>query len=753
MGVYCQAFADDVVLVFSSHKTSNLQASAETTLAAVQDWGTCNKLRFAAHKTNAMVITRKLKYDTPIVHMSGTRLRLVEEIKLLGLIIDSKLTFNAHVSATCKKAADIYKTLACAARVSWGLNGEIIRTIYVAVIEPIVLYAASAWSPAAEKLSIRKQLDSLQRGFAQKICKAYRTVSLTSALVLSGLLPLDLRIREAAMLYKTKKGHCVDFLPPGRELERRVGPMQNPHPSLLITTEYERLESLNPQILEEHHIDGPLIYTDGSKIEGKVGAALTWWDQGREVRHSTFRLESHNTVFQSEMYALFRAVDMARQSKEGSINILSDSRSSLDLLRSPSVTHPLAIEMKRCIRQIREEKRSVRFFWLKAHVGTPGNERVDELAKKAALKKKTAPDYDKVAMSYVRRQIREETVRLWQDRYNSSETGSVTKIFLPDPKTACKLVRKSTLPSVDTQILTGHGGFAAYLHRFKLKDSPSCICDPRYEETVLHILLECPRFGKERLDLEIKLQRKLDQSSLRTILEQEADRTSFLAFARKAVITAAKRNGSTALPHRPSSLPQVQTTTANLPIQNLAQSQPNTQPTSTAPSQRSPTRVLLSQTIQAVPSALRKLIQGRTNRNASPQPSQNMTLELLLREGNGSGEVGIRTRCVALFMDNEAEKIGISFCRSEGSDRLVVSPGLALLIKGSTQKTSIKRTKINALTQRLEENSNYRLVRLHNKTIALFEWEEKSPFAQASSWLQQKHGISGGPPEKSAWTL
>ncbi|XP_047527286.1 uncharacterized protein LOC125064341 [Vanessa atalanta] len=145
-----------------------------------------------------MLITKKLKFDSPVIHMAGTQLSLVTEIKLLGLIIDSKLSFNAHVAATCKKAAEINKQLARAAKVTWGLNGEIIRIIYVAVIEPIVLNAASVWSAAAEKLPLRNKLNSLQRGFALKICKAYRTVSLTSAL--AGLLPLDLRVREAATL-------------------------------------------------------------------------------------------------------------------------------------------------------------------------------------------------------------------------------------------------------------------------------------------------------------------------------------------------------------------------------------------------------------------------------------------------------------------------------------------------------------------------------------------------------------------------
>ncbi|GBP00856.1 hypothetical protein EVAR_50145_1 [Eumeta japonica] len=42
-----------------------------------------------------------------------------------------------------------------------------------------------------------------------KICRAYRTVSLTSAMILAGLLPLDLRTRRKRRLSSTaRKGHC-----------------------------------------------------------------------------------------------------------------------------------------------------------------------------------------------------------------------------------------------------------------------------------------------------------------------------------------------------------------------------------------------------------------------------------------------------------------------------------------------------------------------------------------------------------------
>ncbi|GBP85084.1 hypothetical protein EVAR_51203_1 [Eumeta japonica] len=44
------------------------------------------------------------------------------------------------------------------------------------------------------------------------------------------------------------------------------------------------------------------------------------------------------------------------------------------------------------------------------------------------------------------------------------------------------------------QTLTGHGGFSQYLHRFKLKDSPYCACDPAKIQDVLHVLEECQCF-------------------------------------------------------------------------------------------------------------------------------------------------------------------------------------------------------------------------------------------------------------------
>ncbi|XP_013178829.1 PREDICTED: uncharacterized protein LOC106125960, partial [Papilio xuthus] len=84
MGVRCQAFADDVVLMFSGEGAGDVEGVANGALEHVRKWGVRNKLNFAPQKTMAMVITRKLKHDTPRLSMGGGPIVLTKEMRILG---------------------------------------------------------------------------------------------------------------------------------------------------------------------------------------------------------------------------------------------------------------------------------------------------------------------------------------------------------------------------------------------------------------------------------------------------------------------------------------------------------------------------------------------------------------------------------------------------------------------------------------------------------------------------------------------
>ncbi|XP_064072811.1 uncharacterized protein LOC113403591 [Vanessa tameamea] len=527
---FCQAFADDVVLVFAGDTALEIEGQAGAALSFAHEWGVANKLKFAPQKTCAMVMTNKLKYDTPRLSMAGVDIGMSDEIKILGLTIDKKLTFNKHVANICVKGTDIYKRLSKAARVSWGLHPEIIRLIYKAAVEPIITYAAAAWAPAAGKLGVQKHLNAVQRGFAQKLCKSYRTVSLNAALVLAGILPLDLRVKEAAALYEARRGSSRLVLG-DRETERAAGFADAPHPAMQMDLEIRSLSDQNQ--VDQNNVQQVRIFTDGSKIDGRVGAALSLWNNEVETKAVKLSLPAYCTVYQAELLAICRATGEILKSGGSSFGLYSDSRAALETVTGQWNLHPLAVEIRRNLHRALVQSKIVSLFWIKAHAGLPGNERADCLAKEAALSSRRKPDYDQVPVSFVKRNIREKTLDEWNRRYQSGGTASVTRAFFPDAVKAYKMIRNIKPQGYLTQMLTGHGGFSDYLFRFKCRESPSCLCDPQAVESTLHCLLECPIHQNDRFNLEQKTGVKLDKSNLPDLIDNKEHSTDFMRYCEK----------------------------------------------------------------------------------------------------------------------------------------------------------------------------------------------------------------------------
>jgi hypothetical protein len=82
---------------------------------------------------------------------------------MLGVVIDSKLNWTPHITqkiVACKKALMMIRPLL---RRTWSPKPITTRWLYEGVIIPMLTYGSAVWAHAAQKVTIRKKLCSLQR--------------------------------------------------------------------------------------------------------------------------------------------------------------------------------------------------------------------------------------------------------------------------------------------------------------------------------------------------------------------------------------------------------------------------------------------------------------------------------------------------------------------------------------------------------------------------------------------------------------
>jgi len=75
----------------------------------------------------------------------------------------------------------------------------------------------------------------------------------------------------------------------------------------------------------------------------------------------------------------------------------------------------------------------------------------------------------------------------WQTQWDRTTKGQTTKEFFPDIKD--RLKNKINITPNFTAFVTAHGKIKAYLHRFKIIESPECPCGGG-SQTVDHLLYD-----------------------------------------------------------------------------------------------------------------------------------------------------------------------------------------------------------------------------------------------------------------------
>ena len=119
------------------------------------------------------------------------------------------------------------------------------------------------------------------------------------------------------------------------------------------------------------------IYTDGSKIGGKVGSGFVVFKRKKVIFFQNARLPDKATVFQAELYAIFlagRYMQTMQNEQYKYIKIYSDSQAAILALDKNEIYSQLVLDTIQVWELITNRNTQVTLSWIKAHVGHEGNE-------------------------------------------------------------------------------------------------------------------------------------------------------------------------------------------------------------------------------------------------------------------------------------------------------------------------------------------------------------------------------------------
>ncbi|XP_046909851.2 uncharacterized protein LOC124491261 [Dermatophagoides farinae] len=463
-------------------------------LKMLESWSIQNQLSFNPNKTVAMIVTRRRKFDMPTIYFKNSPISIVKNIRYLGVILDSKLLWNDHISYIKSKALSIYNMLRRKFASSWGLSFDVLRLIYLHAIEPLITYASPVWFYSLSKTNVKSRLLSIQRIFALSIIRGYRTISLEASLVLANIVPIDLRIIYLANMYRIK--HClpVDHLS-NLKFQLTLPVEDFHHPSV-------SFNFLNNVCNFNHNYH---IYTDGSKLAGHVGCAVVIFpaNSNQSIDILKFRLADSCSIFQAELFAIYQASEWLKRNNQ-SAKIFIDSYSAL-LACCSSKSNDLLVH------GIQLNLVGIHFClqWIPSHSGYLGNELADQHAKDAT--NLSYISYDFCPVSLAKYFLKNIMFYYWDNRWKTSRDGSVTRRFFPSIYD--RLSYYIDLNFTLVQFLSGHGKFRHYLYNIGYSTDSSCWCGIDTQNSI-HLICYCQRFASPRFQIENRCGLSLHEETL-----------------------------------------------------------------------------------------------------------------------------------------------------------------------------------------------------------------------------------------------
>ena len=201
-------YADDLVILVQGKFNTTVRERMQTALDIVKNWTEREGLKISPLKSAIVPFTKRRKIeDLGPLFLHGKEIPMLGEIKYLGVILDSKLSWNQHLDKVTKRSESILLTTKRMHGQTWGLQPKMAHWIYTRVVVPTITYAALTWWPKTLQVGARLKLSKIQRLACLGITGAMKSTPTASMEALLNLPPLHLVIQGEAKLGMERMGN------------------------------------------------------------------------------------------------------------------------------------------------------------------------------------------------------------------------------------------------------------------------------------------------------------------------------------------------------------------------------------------------------------------------------------------------------------------------------------------------------------------------------------------------------------------
>ena len=410
-------FADDVAIWATGRDVYIIEEIVQQSLDYVSDW--CKKwgLTLSPEKSAAVLYRSSRKRKSHVLlKIDGKAVSQEENFKFLGVNLDETLSFKWHMKEIQQKCTKRVNVIRALSGTTWGGDRKTLLHLYRAIIRPIIEYCSMIYhgcltETQAKKLeTIQNQciraatgallctpIPALLADADMQSCVERRNIQLCRYYIKAQTNP-NPDIREC---FKYKHGDwtgaCKTKLTFSNQIATNLRDLDLEIPSIAekpalkpfwLTTppqvEFlfsEKKDDISPQEIQaifhefrEKNAEKTFLYTDGSKIENRVGMAVA----GEDIEIAN-RLPDKVSIFTAEAMALLTAVRLCRQNHMYNVIICSDSKSVLQTVSNTADPPNYIIDTIQ--KSVHPNVSAISFLWIPGHANIKGNEKADQLAK------------------------------------------------------------------------------------------------------------------------------------------------------------------------------------------------------------------------------------------------------------------------------------------------------------------------------------------------------------------------------------